>query len=79
MNEQSNYPCKCGHEYQDHGEEGFDRGGYVFLEDVGHEVWQEHIERYPVCYMCNNECYWQQMNNLEYLEWKYDSNRNPER
>jgi hypothetical protein len=47
-------------------------GRYEWLDDVGHEVWRE--DTYPrwICSDCNNDCQFEQMTNLDYLEWKAD-------
>jgi hypothetical protein len=74
MNE-SNFPCKCGHFYDVHDVIERHYGWYEWLDDVGHEVWREEEESYPVCTVCDTVCYYEQMNNLEYLEWKNDNHK----
>lgn len=76
MNEvQFSYPCKCGHEKLNHFEYNDSSGGWIFNKDVGHEVWMEESYPRPVCDLCNNDCSFEQMNGLEYLEWKYNEKR----
>jgi hypothetical protein len=77
-NEPSSYPCKsCGHPEQAHFifEENY--GGWVWDDNVGHEVWVEEQQPRPVCDSCGSDCIFEQMTNLEYLEWKYDQLQNP--
>jgi hypothetical protein len=69
--EQNNFPCKCGHEEVRHGIEEELYGGYVWLDDLNKEVWQEDSQPIPICYDCNGFCVFGSMNNLEYLEWKH--------
>lgn len=71
MEYKDKYPCKiCHHPEEDHFIFEETAGGYVFLEDVGHEVWQEEPYPRPVCNACGSDCIFEQMTNLDFLEWK---------
>ena len=74
--EQNNFPCKCGHSLElDYDYEKV-QGNWVWLEDVREEVWQEDRYPYSVCDGCGPyDCQFEQMTNLDYLEWKYEQSR----
>jgi hypothetical protein len=67
------YPCKvCLHNEVEHFIYTETHGWWEWLDDVGHEVWREEPYPRPVCNTCNNDCIFEPMTNLEYLEWCYD-------
>lgn len=71
--EQRKFPCKfCFHDEKEHFEYDQIYGQWEYLEDVGHEVWREEHNRRPMCKLCNSDCIFDSMGNLEYLEWLYD-------
>lgn len=73
MDESNNFPCMvCGHYDKAHYIHTESNGAWVYLDDVGHEVWQEEQYPRPVCDFCQDDCIFEQMTNLEYLEWKHD-------
>jgi hypothetical protein len=59
MNMNEELPCKCGHPAYEHHDDPF-----------GSQCWHVKRDRYgiPVCPCLNFE----EMSNLEYLEFKYD-------
>lgn len=78
MNETPNkFPCKfCFHDEKEHFIFDDSCGHWEYLADVGHEVWVEEPYARPVCNSCGSDCIFEEMTNLDYLEWKYDTNRN---
>lgn len=73
IQESNNFPCKCGHIYLVHGVVDEDRGGYSNLDDgeVG-QFWESYFVQVWVCFDCSKECEFEQMSNLEFLEWKHE-------
>jgi hypothetical protein len=63
-------PCKCSHVEEVHFIFEETVGGWQWLDDVGHEVWVEEPYPRPVCDECGTDCIFEEMTNLEYLEWK---------
>ena len=48
MNEPINmFPCKCTHPDTSHGVEEERWGGYVWMDDIKEEVWQEDSQPVP--------------------------------
>lgn len=74
----NNYPCKCGHLIENHEVVDVEYGGYYRdLEDgEGGHSYEPQYKSVFICSTCDSECGFELMNNLEYLEWKYDTNRN---
>lgn len=64
------FPCICGHLITTHGEEMDVQSSWEWDDDHNEEV--EIQSSYPraVCYTCEADCYFVEMTNLEYLEWK---------
>lgn len=75
MNDQNNHPCRCGHFLEAHFEDIAQYGGWEYLDDVGEEVWREESYPRPMCGKCEDDCLYEQMTNLEYLEWKYEEHK----
>jgi hypothetical protein len=72
-------PCICGHRIIAHGEVEEVAGQWQWDDDHKEEVWQEELYPRPVCFDCGPyDCIFQEMTNLEYLEWKSeDKNKCP--
>lgn len=71
------HPCVCGHPVTAHGEEHDEYDGrWDWDDDHNDELYieDEYIEHRPYCYECELECYFVEMDNLEYLEWKSNGN-----
>ena len=68
-------PCKCGHVEAWHFVYEETYGQWMENDDVGHEVWVESPYPRPVCDECKSDCIFDQMTNLEFLEWKYDNHQ----
>jgi len=65
------FPCICGHSITAHGEEMDIQYGLEWDEDHKEEVEVEDSYPRPVCYECGpSDCYFVEMTNLEYLEFK---------
>ena len=73
MNDNPNpvFPCRCGHSITAHDTLEVDQGGYEDLDDgEGGYAWRPDWKQCFVCLPCDLECNYEQMNNLEYLEYK---------
>lgn len=64
------HPCICGHKMEKHFDYEETYSDWIFHEDVGHEVEVQTSYPRPVCSSCNTDCLFQEMDNLEFLEWK---------
>ena len=73
--EQNNFPCKCGHPQERHGEIEQNYGEYCWHDDLKENVWVETSYPRSICSSCNNDCNFAPMTNLEYLEWKHEQNK----
>jgi len=70
MNSEPIFPCKCGHILQDHGSVT-EHPGYWDFDYEGNEIWVEGSQDRPVYWACGPyDCEFEQMTNLEFLEWK---------
>jgi len=64
------HPCICGHLINAHGEED---SGYRLQWNADTETDTEVQQQpRPICYSCEYDCCFIEMNNLEYVEWKSD-------
>ena len=73
MNDNLNpiFPCICGHLINTHGDVG---GGYRWSYDSEGNEQEEQEQPRPVCWGCGpGDCYFVEMTNLEFLEWKSDN------
>lgn len=62
-------PCICEHMITAHDIINM-RLGY---DSEANEEWQEDVQPRAICYECGpNDCYFVEMSNLEYLEFKSD-------
>lgn len=79
MSEECPLPCKyCSHPGEQHFIFEDTAGGWVYNADVGHEVWVTEPYPRPVCNLCKLDCIFEEMTNLEYLEWlSEDKNKCP--
>lgn len=69
------FPCICGHPITAHGDYTDTEIRYEWDADHNEEVLVESPYPRAVCYECGPaDCYFIEMSNLEYLEWKSDDN-----
>lgn len=70
------FPCICGHSITAHGEEIEIGESWEWDDDHKEEVCVQSPYPRPVCYECGPyDCYFVEMTNLEYLEFKSDNNK----
>ena len=72
--ELNNFPCRCGHLLEAHGDVPEEYGGGWHFDKNDKEYWEDpQVQPRPVCFDCGPyDCQFEQMTNLEYLEWKYN-------
>jgi hypothetical protein len=72
------FPCICGHAVTTHGteQETYRDHHYDWDDDHKEEIYieDEYVEPVAFCYECEHPCYFIEMTNLEYLEWKSNGN-----
>lgn len=68
------FPCICGHPETAHGQETetYHNNYYDWDDDHKEEIYIEDEYEEPVafCFECEAPCYFVEMDNLEFLEWK---------
>lgn len=70
------FPCICGHILSSHGEITEVEGKWEWDMEGETEVWVESPYPRPVCWDCGPyDCIFNEMTNLEYLEWKSDNHQ----
>lgn len=68
------FPCICGHLYSAHGTETETHSRWDWDDYHKEEVETSEQESVPFCYECEEGCYFIEMTNLEFLEWKSNGN-----
>lgn len=69
------FPCICGHLITAHGEEMDVQYRWEWDDDHNEEVEVEEPVPRAICYECENDCYFVEMTNLEFLEFKSGSDK----
>jgi hypothetical protein len=76
MSNECPLPCKiCFHPGEQHFVFEDTVTEWLFNEDVGHEVEVNSPYPRPVCNECSRDCVFEEMTNLEFVEWKYDNHQ----